>query len=51
MFDIEDIVELREQIQSDLCCILDGVDDTLLDAVCNAVADRCSGMIQLGCGS
>ena len=34
------IIQQREQLQEDLRCILDGVDDSFLDNVCQVVVDR-----------
>ena len=31
----------KEQIQQDLLCVLDGLDDRTLDLVCKVVVDRC----------
>lgn len=35
-----DLLEQREQIQQDLICILDGLDQSMLDNVCQVVVDR-----------
>lgn len=36
----KDIIEQREQMQHDILCILDGLDDKVLDDVCEVVSDR-----------
>jgi len=35
-----DIAQQREQIQDDLLCILDGIDQQILDDVCEVIVDR-----------
>ena len=34
------LIEQREQVQNDLLCILDGLDDSILDAVCQVIVER-----------
>lgn len=34
------VITQREQIQEDLRCILDGLDNTLIDNVCQVIVDR-----------
>ena len=36
----QDLEEQREQIQNDLQCVLDGLDEELIDAVCQVIVDR-----------
>ena len=36
----KDIIEQREQMQNDILCILDGLDDEVLDDVCEVISDR-----------
>jgi len=36
----KDIIQQREQIQQDILCILDGLDDSILDSVCEVVSER-----------
>ena len=36
------ILEQREQMQEDLLCILDGLDNDVLDNVCQVIVDRCN---------
>lgn len=34
------ILEQREQIQNDILCVLDGLDNEILDAVCSIIVER-----------
>lgn len=34
------LLEAREQIQEDILCLLDGVDQEILDNVCQVIVDR-----------
>ena len=36
------ILEQREQMQEDLMCILDGLDNDIIDNVCQVIVDRCN---------
>jgi hypothetical protein len=36
----QDLIEQREQIQEDISCILDGIDNEILDYVCQVIDDR-----------
>lgn len=36
----QDIAEQREQAQEDIRCILDGLDDDIVDNVCQVIVDR-----------
>lgn len=38
---------LREKIQDDLICCLDGFDDVTLNAVCNVVVERCNETLDI----
>jgi len=37
---IQEVIDQREQIQDDLLCMLDGLDDEFLENVCQMVVDR-----------
>ena len=34
----------REQMQIDITCILDGLDDKIIDNVCQVIVDRCNNI-------
>lgn len=36
----QDLDEQREQIQEDLACVLDGIDDEFMTRVCQVIVDR-----------
>lgn len=36
----QDLLDQRERIQEDLCCILDGLDNEIIDGVCETVVER-----------
>jgi hypothetical protein len=36
----QDLLDQREQIQNDLICILEGIDQKILDNVCQVIVDR-----------
>jgi hypothetical protein len=36
----QDLMDQREQIQNDLQCVLDGLDESTVDAACQVVVDR-----------
>lgn len=36
----QDLLDLRELIQDDLICVLDGQEDRLVDNACQVVVDR-----------
>lgn len=36
----KDLDEQREQIQEDIMCILDGIDDETMDHICQVIVDR-----------
>ena len=40
MLTVKDIEEQRERIQDDLICLLDGLDQEIVDNVCQVVVDR-----------
>lgn len=42
-----DIVNQRELIQDDITCILDGLDDEIIDRVCQVVVDRMEIVLNL----
>ena len=38
----QDIISQREQMQDDLMCVLDGLDDDIVSNACQVVVDRCN---------
>jgi hypothetical protein len=44
----KDIEEQREQMQEDVDCILDGLDDKVIELVCQVIVDRCNILIDKG---
>lgn len=40
------IIQQRESMQDDIICILEGVDDKILNEVCRVVIDRCNILIE-----
>lgn len=36
----KDLIKQREQMQNDILCILDGLDQSVLDSVCQVIVDR-----------
>ena len=41
----QDLINLREQIQGDLMCVLNRVDIDTVDRACGAVVDRINNLI------
>ena len=41
----KDLEDQRELMQDDLCCILDGLEDEVLDDVCQVIIDRMAMLI------
>ncbi len=46
MLTAKDIIEQREQIQEDLLCILEGIDEDILENVCQVIVDRLNILIE-----
>lgn len=42
----QDLLDLRELIQDDLRCVLDGLDDTLVGMACQVVVDRVEPLLE-----
>ena len=42
---IKDIEEQRENMQNDIMCILEGIENKTLDNVCEVIVDRCNILI------
>jgi hypothetical protein len=40
-----DLINLKEQIQDDICCFLDGIDDEIIDSICEIVIERVNTLI------
>lgn len=40
-----DLENCREELQNDLDCILDGLDEDIMDNVCQSVVDRINDLI------
>lgn len=43
----EDIVLQREQCQEDVLCVLDGLEDDVLDRVCQVIVDRFNVLLKV----
>ena len=41
----QDFLEQREQMQEDLMCVLDGLDNEVIDNACQVVVDRVNILI------
>lgn len=42
----QDLLDLRELIQDDLMCVLDGLDDEVVTQACQVVVDRVEPLIE-----
>ena len=45
-FGTSHLIDLREQLQEDMMCILDGLDDELVNRVCDSIVERVNEAIR-----
>jgi hypothetical protein len=42
----QELERLREQLQQDILCILDGIDNDILDDICDCIIERIDVLIE-----